>query len=489
MLDAALLIRNESVASSDAATFERVNPITGTVATRAAAASVEDAVHAANVAASAFPAWSALGPNARREVLHRVADLLLSRSDDFVEAMSAETGGTRQWGEYNCRLAANVLREAASMTTKMTGEVIPTDKPGSFSMAVREPCGVVLSLAPWNAPIVLGVRSVAWALAYGNTVVLKASELCPRTHGLIGEVFQEAGLPAGALNVVNNAPDDADRIVEALIAHPAVRRVNFTGSTRVGRVIAETCARHLKRCLLELSGKAPLIVLDDADLDEAVKAAAFGAFFHQGQICMSTERVIVDETIADDFIERFKARAETIRAGAPGGTREPAETACQLGSMITEQAAVRVKGLIDDAVRKGARLVCGGNQNGVFVDPTILADVIPTMRIYYEESFGPVASIIRVVDAEEAISVANDTEYGLAAAVFGRDTTRALKVAQRIESGICHINAPTIHDEAQVPFGGMKASGHGRFGGAAGIDEFTELRWITIQTEPQNYPI
>ncbi len=483
MLDAALLIRNESVAASGAATFERVNPITGAIATRAAAASVEDAVHAANVAASAFPDWSGLGPNARRETLNRVADLILARIGEFAGAMTAETGATRAWGEYNCRLAASIVREAAAMTTQLVGEVIPADKSGSFSMAVRQPCGVVLSIAPWNAPIVLGVRSAAWPLACGNTVVLKASELCPRTHGLIGEVFQEAGLPAGALNVVSNAPDDADRIVETLIAHPAVRRVNFTGSTRVGRIIAEACARHLKRCLLELSGKAPLILLDDADLDEAVNAAVFGAFFHQGQICMSTERIVVDERIAEEFLTRFKARAEAIRAG------DPADPACQLGSMITEQAAIRVKGLIDDALRKGARLIAGGGQHGVFVDPTILADVIPTMRIYYEESFGPVASVIRVADEEEAVSVANDTEYGLAAAVFGRDIARALKVAQKIESGICHINAPTIHDEAQMPFGGIKASGYGRFGGRAGIDEFTELRWITIQTEPQTYPI
>jgi len=483
MLDAALLIRNESVAASDASTFDRTNPITGSVATRAAAASVEDARHAGNVAAAAFPEWSGLGPNARREVLNRAADTLLSRTAEFADAVTAETGGTRKWGEYNCRLGASILREAAAMTTQMTGEVIPADKAGSFAMAVRQPCGVVLALAPWNAPVVLGVRSVAMPLACGNTAILKASELCPRTHNMIGEVFRDAGLPAGALNVVNSAPDDAADVVEALIGHPAVRRVNFTGSTRVGRVIAEVCARHIKRCLLELSGKAPLIVLDDADLDEAVKAAAFGAFFHQGQICMSTERIIVHDRIADAFLERLRDRASDIRAG------DPSDPACALGSMISDQAAERVKSLIDDAVRKGAQLVAGGGRQGVFVDPTILAGVIPSMRIYYEESFGPVASVIRVMDDEEAVSVANDTEYGLVAAVFSRDVARALKVAQRIETGICHINAPTIHDEAQMPFGGVKASGYGRFGSRAGVDEFTELRWITIQNEPQTYPI
>ncbi|AXS41266.1 aldehyde dehydrogenase [Breoghania sp. L-A4] len=483
MLDAALLIRNESVAASGAATFDRMDPVTRGVATRAAAASVEDAVHAANVAASAFPAWSGIAPGERREMLNRAAQVLLDKTEEFVAAIVSETGGTRIWAEFNCRIAASLLREAGAMTTQITGEVIPSERAGSFSMATRQPCGVVLGIAPWNAPVILGARAVAMPLACGNTVVLKASELCPRTHGLIGEVFQEAGFPAGTVNVVSSAPEDAPRIVEALIAHAAVRRVNFTGSTRVGRIVAEVGARHLKRCLLELGGKAPMIVLDDADLEAAVNAATFGAFFHQGQICMSTERILVDESIADAFLERFRLRAESLKAGDP---RDPK---ARLGAMITEQAATRVKGLIDDAVHKGARLVTGGGQHDVFVDATILDGVTSAMRIYHEESFGPVASVIRVDGVEEAISIANDTEYGLAAAVFGRDVGRALGVAQRIESGICHINAATIHDEPQMPFGGVKASGYGRFGGKAGIDEFTELRWISIQTGELKYPI
>jgi acyl-CoA reductase-like NAD-dependent aldehyde dehydrogenase len=484
VLEASLLIDNEPVAAAGAATFERFDPVTRLVATRASAASIEDAEHAANVAARAFPAWSARGPAERRAHLGRAAEILLAKSDLFADAIIAETGGTRAWAAFNCRLGAAVLREAAAMTTQLTGETIPSDSAGSFAMALRQPCGVVLGLAPWNAPVVLAARAVAMPLACGNTVILKASELCPRTHGLIGEVFREAGLPAGVVNIVHTAPDDAPRVVEALIAHPAVRRVNFTGSTRVGRIIAEASARHLKRCLLELGGKAPLILLDDADLDAAVDAAVFGAFFHQGQICMATERVVVHESIADEFLVRFRARAETLRAGDP---RDPD---CNLGAMITEAAAARVKGLIDDAVRKGADLVAGGRQDGVFVDATILDRVAPSMRVYYEESFGPVASIIRYSHADEAVSIANDTEYGLAAAIYSRDVARALDLAKRIESGICHINSPTIHDEPQMPFGGVKASGYGRFGGKAGIDEFTELRWITIRTgEAPPFPI
>ncbi len=442
-----------------------------------------DARHVANLAAASFPKWSRTPPAERRAILNRAADLLQERREEFVRVIHLETGGTRAWGELNCRLGASILREAAALTTQISGEVIPSDQAGSLALALRQPCGVVLSIAPWNAPIVLSVRSLAMPLACGNTAVFKASELCPQTHELVVSTLREAGLPEGVLGIVHNREDEAEAVVEALIAHPAVRRVNFTGSTRVGRVIAEISARHLKKCLLELGGKAPFIVLDDADLDSAVNAAAFGAFFHQGQICMSTERLIVHETLVDAFAEKLRAKAESM--ALPGG-HGPAST---IGPMISEQAVARVKALIDDAVAKGANLVAGGRQQGAALEPTILDGVTSNMRIYYEETFGPVASVIRYCDVEEAVSIANDTEYGLAAAVFGRDVARALDVARQIESGICHINGATIHDEPQMPFGGMKASGYGRFGGKAGIEEFTELRWITIQNGPGNYPV
>ena len=483
MFQAPLLLSGKDQNSADGALFERLNPVTGAVATRASAATVEDARAAASATADAFPTWSTQGPGARRAALLRAADKLEARKADFIAAMAEETGATAGWGGFNVFLAASMLREAAALTTQITGTVIPSDKPGLLAFGMRQPVGVVLGMAPWNAPVILGVRAIATPLACGNTVVLKASEICPRTHRLIGDVMQEAGLGDGVVNVVSNAPADAARIVDALISHPAVRRVNFTGSTRVGRMIAVTAAQHLKPVLLELGGKAPLIVLVDADLDEAVKAAAFGAFFNQGQICMSTERIVVDETVADAFAQKLAAKAMTLVAGDPREASKP------LGSMIGGDAVRRVDGLVKDALSKGAKLLAGGHANGTLMDATVLDHVTPAMHVYSDESFGPIVAIVRVRGVDEAVRVANDTEYGLSAAVFGRDVTRAMAVARRIESGICHINGPTVHDEAQMPFGGVKASGYGRFGGTAAINEFTELRWITIASKPGHYPI
>jgi acyl-CoA reductase-like NAD-dependent aldehyde dehydrogenase/ABC-type branched-subunit amino acid transport system ATPase component len=476
-----LMIGEREIPAADGRTFERIDPFTGQVATRAAAASVADAIAAADAAAAAFPAWSALGPNARRMMLLKAADLLDAKGAEFSELITAECGAIGPWGHFNSHFAASLMREAAAMTTQISGEVIPTDKPNNMAMAIRQPCGVVLGIAPWNAPVILGVRAIAMPLACGNTVVLKASEMCPGTHMLIGQIMREAGLPAGVVNVVTNAPAEAAKVVETLIAHPAVRRINFTGSTKVGHIIAETAARYLKPVLLELGGKAPMVILDDADIDAAVSAAAFGCFANMGQICMSTERLIVDEKVADEFVEKFAKKAKGLPHGDPRGH-------VILGSLVSKEAVARNKELLDDAVAKGADLVAGGKVDGTVINATVLDYVTPSMRIYSEESFGPVKPVIRVKNVEEAIKIANDTEYGLSASVFGKDIARALSVAKRIQSGICHINAPTVHDEGQMPFGGTKASGYGRFGGKAAIDEFTELRWITIQTGPHPYP-
>ena len=341
--------------------------------------------------------------------------------------------------------------------------------------------GSVATRAPAATPQE-AVRAIATPLACGNTVVLKGSELCPATHGLIIEALQEGGLPPGVVNFVTNAPADAGTVVEALIAHPAVRRVNFTGSTRVGRIIGQTAAKHLKPAILELGGKAPFLVLDDADIDAAVAGATFGAFANSGQICMSTERIIVDEKIADEFIAKLVARATSLPLG------DPRQGPVVLGSVVDQTTVERVNALIDDALAKGAKLLCGGKADNTLMPATLLDHVTSEMKIFYEETFAPVKAIVRVAGVEQAIAVANDNEFGLAAAVYGRDTARAWQVAARIESGICHINGPTVHDEAQMPFGGVKSSGYGHFGGQAGIDAFTDTRWITMQTTPRHYP-
>jgi acyl-CoA reductase-like NAD-dependent aldehyde dehydrogenase len=477
-----LSIAGEPADAAGGRTFTRVNPLTGEPATKAAAASVEDARRAAEAAEAAFPQWSALGPNPRRALLNKAADALEARADQFVDAMMTETGSTEMWARFNLMLAAGMVREAAALTTQISGEVIPSDKPGCLAMALREPVGVILGIAPWNAPIILGVRAIAVPLACGNTVVLKASEMCPRTHALIAEAFAEAELPAGAVNLVTNAPEDAGEVVGALIDHPAVKRINFTGSTAVGRIIAKRAAEHLKPVLLELGGKAPLIVLEDADLDEAVNAAAFGAFMNQGQICMSTERIIVVDAVAEAFAEKFRAKASKLACGDPREGKTP------LGAVVDQRTVNHVNGLIEDALAKGARALTGGKSGSVLMCATVIDGVTNDMNLYREESFGPIVAIIRAKDEEDAIRLANDSEYGLSAAVFTRDVARGLKVARRIRSGICHVNGPTVHDEPQMPFGGVGASGYGRFGGKAGIDSFTELRWITIETEAGRYP-
>lgn len=476
-----LMINNEDVDASDGATFERIDPVTLAVATQAAAATIKDALGAVDAAHAAFPVWSAVGPSERRALLLHAADELQRRAPDFTAAMISETGSTSPWAGFNVMLAANMLREAAALTTRVTGQVIPSDRPGCLAMSVRQPAGVVLGIAPWNAPVILGVRAIATPLACGNTVVLKASEMCPATHRLIGEAMRDAGLPAGVVNVITNAPNDAAAIVNALIAHPAVRRINFTGSTRVGRMIAVAAARELKPALLELGGKAPLLILDDADLDQAVNAATFGAFMNQGQICMSTERIIVHEAIADAFVRKLVAKARALPAGDPRG-------AVVLGSLIGLESASRLQHLLTDAIGQGADLPLRGEVRGSVMGATVIDRVTPAMKIYTEESFGPVVCVIRVKDDAEALRVANDSDYGLSAAIHSRDLARALNLARKIEAGMCHINGPTVHDEAQMPFGGMKASGYGRFGGDAGIAEFTDLRWITVATEPVHYP-
>ena len=470
-------------ADGSGGSFEVRNPFTGEVASVAASATRDDARRAVQAAAAAFQGWSDTPVAHRRELLERAAQLMEERQTEFAQAVADETGGTFGWGMFNVGLATGMLREAGVHAAAVHDTEIHSHISGKRMRAVRQPAGVVVGIAPWNAPVILGTRAVAAPLAYGNAVVMKASESSPRTHGLIVECLEQAGLPAGAVNLITNAPADAADVVEELIAHPDVRRINFTGSSHVGRIIAEKAGRHLKRVVLELGGKAPFVVLEDADLDAAAAAASFGAFMHQGQICMSTERIVVDRRVAAEFADKLAARASALKVGDP---RDPST---QIGPLINTGALDRVSELVQDAVEKGAELLTGGEADGLVYQPTVLRGVTPEMRIYREESFGPAVAIIEVDGAEQAVDVANDTEYGLSASIFSRDVAGAEQLARRIQSGICHINDATVHDEPQVPFGGVKASGWGRFGGEWAAEEFTELRWITVQEQPREYPI
>ena len=484
MNETKLLIGGVDVGAKSGATFERKSPITGEVVTRSAAAGVEDVKAAIDAAAAAFPAWSQTSPSARRKLLTEAAAKLRAKSGEFSRLCVEETGAIGGWGHFNTAFAANICEEAAAMTTQILGETIPTDHAGTLAMGIRVPAGVCVGMAPWNAPVILGVRSIAMPLACGNTVVMKASELSPAVHRLIVDAFVEAGFPAGTVNFITHSSADAPQVVEALIADPAVRRVNFTGSSRVGSIVGMLSGKYLKQCLLELGGKAPFLVLEDADLDEAVAAAAFGAFMHQGQICMSTERIILVDKIADAFMQRFVAKVKSLPMGDPTKGNFP------IGACVESKTVDHVKALIADATAKGATVATGGTgPGGAFFEPTVIDGVKKGMRIYGEESFGPIVGVLRARDTDHAVELANDSEYGLSAAVFSQDIGRALATAQRIDSGICHINSATVQDEAQMPFGGTKSSGVGRFGGQAGVAEFTELRWVSIATQHRHYPI
>lgn len=453
----------------------RLNPADGTIASRVPAMRAPEARKTANRAALAFAEWSRLSGTERGAVLARAAQLIEARRDELGALMRDEIGATPAWQSFNIDQAIRQFRTAAELARSFDAEI--RHDPEGRHLVFREPAGVCLGIAPWNAPLALGTRAIATALACGNAAILKASEICAGSHLAIGRILTEAGLPEGALSIVTHAPEHAQEVVQALIGHEVVRRVNFTGSTRVGRKVAELAASALKRCLLELSGKAALVVLEDADLEAAADAAIYGAFLNQGQICMSTDRIVVLDAVADRFAALLTERAAVLRAGPP-------EDDAPLGPVVSEAAAERLRSLITEAQERGAMLLCGGNPRGTFMDATVLDHVEPGTRLYHEEIFGPVLSICRAANEAEAISIANDSRYGLAAAVWSRDIARATALARQIDCGMCHINAPTLMDRPDMPVGGVKESGYGRFGGFAALDEFTELRWVAVGTDP-----
>jgi acyl-CoA reductase-like NAD-dependent aldehyde dehydrogenase len=474
-----LIINGEHVPALSGRTTEDVNPYTGEVFATVAAGAPEDVTRAVDAAAAASEQWAATPPSARRRIFLRAADIFESRVEEGAEIMAKEVGGVRGWAEFNTHLAANILREAAGATTLPQGEVLATDMPGVISMSVRQPYGVVAAISPWNAPFILGMRSIAVPLAVGNTVVMKPSEDAPLACGLfLADALIEAGLPAGALNVVTNDRSDAAEVVATLISDNRVRCVNFTGSTAVGRTVGTLAAQHLKPAVLELGGKNSLVVLDDADLDYAVDAAAFGAYMNAGQICMSVDRVLVDRSVAGEFTERFAEKVKHLPTG------DPTDPTTVIGPAVNARSAERQYGLIDDAVAKGASVHAGGHRLGnALVPATVLSDVTPEMDIFHDEIFGAITTVFEVDGPDEAVEFANNTNYGLTAGVITEDRARGLSVAKRLKTGIVHVNDQSVADEPQAPFGGIQESGYGKFGGHAGVESFSERRWVTIQEE------
>ncbi|HEX7082839.1 MAG TPA: aldehyde dehydrogenase family protein [Gaiellaceae bacterium] len=470
------------VDAAGGSTFDDLDPFTGEVVARVPAGGRADAQAAVEAAAAAFPAWSRTPPAERQRIFLKAADLLESRAEEVAGWLIRETGSAFGFSMFQLHFVPGLFRQAAALAYAPLGEVIPSDT-GAFSMGLRRPVGVVGAIAPWNAALILSARSIAAPLALGNTVVLKPSELSPYAGGLLwAEIFAEAGLPAGVLNVVTHAPGAAGEIGDELVENRHVRRINFTGSTATGRRLAEAAGRQLKRVVLELGGYNPLIVLADADLDYAVDASAFGAFLHQGQICMSARKLIVERPIADEFVSRLAEKTKGLKVGNPG------EHDTVIGPLINESALELVRGRVEEAVAKGARVLAGGEAVGPCFQATLLADVPADSDFAKHETFGPVAAIEVVDSAEEAVARANATAYGLASGIITSNPDRGLALAQEIEAGIVHVNDQPVGDEPQMPFGGVKDSGFGRFGGTAVIEEFTETRWVTVQSGSHPFP-
>ncbi|KAK9446842.1 NAD-dependent aldehyde dehydrogenase [Limtongia smithiae] len=432
--------------------------------------SVTEALRAADISAEAFKTWRKVLPTERREIFLRAADLLTKRRDEGCTLQIAETGCTRMFAEKIFNDAIAQTREWAALTTSLTGSVPFSESGTTLPIVLREPIGPVLAIAAWNAAAILGARSFATPIAAGCTAIFLTSEVTPATHAFVAQAYIDAGLPRGVLQVLHKRLEDAPEVTAALIASPHIRKVNFTGSTTVGRVIATAAAQALKPCLLELGGKAAVIVLEDADLDAAATGVVLGAWLNQGQICMSTERVFVQRAIAEEFTAKVRARAETMHSYLVPGTQ------------AVRRHAAAIHGLVTEAAAKGAKFVYGENSlSGARVHPVVLADVTPEMRVYWDETFGPCCVLVPVDTAAEAVTLTNESAYGLSAGIWTRDVVKAVNMARDIESGAVHINGMTVHDEPTLPHGGVKQSGYGNFGSVWGLNEFTVLKTITVE--------
>jgi acyl-CoA reductase-like NAD-dependent aldehyde dehydrogenase len=463
-------------------TFDVFNPADGSVFAQVADARAEDARQAIAAAAEAGKGWAATPHPQRAKAMLDVADVLEKRQQDIAGTLVAEGGSWIGKAMFETGYTPGIYRAAAAAAYQGTGEILPSDH-GKVSMVVRQPLGVVSVISPWNFPLLLSSRGIAVAIAVGNAVVLKPSEETPVSGGLVlAEAFEEAGVPRGVLNVVTCSRDNVAEVGDELVCNPQVGAVSFTGSTAVGRQVAGKAGTMLKKACLELGGKDALIILDDADITHAVNAATFGTFMHQGQICMSVERLIVHEAVAKKFTEKLVANVQTLGVG------DPTQMGNVIGPIINKKQLDKIHAQVEDAREKGAEILTGGTYEGLYYQPTVITNVTRDMTVFSDETFGPVAPIVVVEDEDEAVAVANDSEYGLSAGIITQDEERGLEIAGRLETGMAHVNDSSVNDEPHVPFGGVKSSGLGRHGGKAAIDAFTETRWLTLERGGRHYP-
>ena len=465
-----------------AGTFDDMNPSDGSVWAKAQDGGTSEARSAIDAAQAAFPAWSTLMFQERAEYMLKIADIIKRRQTDYAIANQGEAGGWFGKGMFEAGYAVEVFRAAAAMCYQSVGEILPSEH-GKLSTAQRVPMGVISVISPWNMPCILTARGFAFPMAAGNTIVLKPSEDTPFCGGLFfAEVLEEAGVPPGVFNVVTSSRDRVAEMGDELVENLLIKGISFTGSTPVGRSIAAKAGAHLKKCCVELGGKDSLIVLDDADMERATSSASFGGFMHQGQICMSVEKVLVHESIYHNFLAQLKARVAKLKMGDTG------DKSNVIGPLINDRQVERVASQIEDAVAKGAKVEIGGGVSGRFVQPTILTNVDTSMKVWQEETFGPVVVVVPFSTDDEAIALNNDTEYGLSSGIITRNEARALAMSKRLETGMCHVNCSSVNDEPHVPFGGSKASGVGRHGGRWSMETFTETRWITLDRGRRPYP-
>ena len=467
-----LFINGKYVSSSTNTLIDDINPTTGEAFAKINMASSEDIEAAITAADNAFKTWSKTAPKERETILNKAADIFDSRQEEIRDLLAIETGSTFGKAMFEMGLTSDIIRTAASEAIRVSGETHASNHPGMFSYSVRKPLGVVGAITPFNVPIGLASKKFAFAMAAGNTVVVKPASATAACAIIFGEIFKEAGLPDGVFNVI---PCSSSILGEKFQEDKRVKLITFTGSTEVGKKIAGSAAANLTKFTVELGGKSPLVILNDAEIDFAVETASFGVYTHQGQICMAGSKVIVEDGIYDEFAKAFTSKVKTLKSG------DPLDPSNRIGPLIEEAQCTFIDGLIEDAVEKGAKVLTGYSHKGCFYEATLLQDVTSEMRIYHEEVFGPVATIIKASDIDEAIEIANDTEYGLSSAAITNNLAHSKRLSEEIEAGMLHINGPTIMDEAHIPFGGVKDSGMGREGGHFSIEEMTELKWITVE--------